>query len=51
MHKSGRKPTRVEKKKITKLGLNPSDYLVVKDSPDIFVLKNRKSAVLVEYEV
>lgn len=41
--KNGKKPTREQRKAIQKWGLNTTDWLVVKDTPEALTLVHRLS--------
>ncbi|SHJ75207.1 DUF6906 family protein [Tepidibacter formicigenes] len=41
--KHGKNPTRAQKKRIKEMGLNFKNWLVVKDTPDLFQIVNRVS--------
>lgn len=43
--KHGKRPTRVQKIKLGNLGLNHSDWLVVREDKKEFLLENRKSKI------
>jgi hypothetical protein len=44
--KQGKKPTRNQKIRIKEMGLNHENWLVVKDTPDMFQIVNRVSGKL-----
>lgn len=39
--KNGKNPTREQKKRISEMGLNPDNWLVVKDTPNFMQILNR----------
>lgn len=41
--KNGKKPTLAQKRLMQEWGLNPADWLVVKDLPDVMLVVNRYS--------
>ena len=41
--KHGKRPTRAQKQRLKSLGLNPDNWLIVKDCPECFVVENRIS--------
>lgn len=41
--KQGKRPTKQQKIRIAEMGLNNENWLVVKDTPDIFQIVNRVS--------
>lgn len=41
--KHGKRPTKAQKIKLAKLGLNPDNWLIVKDCRDCFQVVNRDS--------
>lgn len=41
MKTRGKRPTRDQKIKISKLGLNVEDYLILRETDDKYILKNK----------
>lgn len=49
--KHGRKLTRKQKELIQELGLNPNNWLLIKNLPDKLVLKHRDKGTISEIEL